>query len=235
MGQVAVCWARARARGAGLSRPSQHTATCPIRDNATQKRWPWNREGGGARTGTRDVESSRPDGRAQQGRGARSDHKNTLPLGGRAEGHVQLYGERGRAVGGADRETGMQDSRDNSSVDEGMLSRATSTRRVERLMNIADCRNQEGSRASGRGMHLAVCPVMPADETTDSRHRRGPSPFAPPHTPTPKPSTTSRIGRGRGVQACIWDAGSGNQKRTLVGRSRRVGSSPADGRWGTEL
>ena len=29
-------------------------------------------------------------------------------------------------------------------------------------------------------------------------------------------------------------AGSGNQKRTLVGRSRRVGSSPTDGRWGTD-
>ena len=31
-----------------------------------------------------------------------------------------------------------------------------------------------------------------------------------------------------------WDAGSGNWERTLVGRSRRVGSSPADGRWGTD-
>ena len=65
-------------------------------------------------------------------------------------------------------------------------------------MSIADRRNREGSRASGGGMHLAVYTVMPANETTDSRHRRGPSPFAPPNTPTPKPSTTSRIGRGRG-------------------------------------
>ena len=49
---------------------------------------------------------------------------------------------------------------------------------------------------------------VPADETTDSRPSRGaPSPFAPP--PTPKPSTTSRTGRG-GVQTCIWDAGLGN-------------------------
>ena len=36
------------------------------------------------------------------------------------------------------------------------------------------------------------------------------------------------------MQTCIWDAGSGNQKRTLVGRSRRVGSSPTDRRWGTD-
>ena len=36
------------------------------------------------------------------------------------------------------------------------------------------------------------------------------------------------------MQTCIWDAGSGKQKRTLVGRSRRVGSSPTDGRWGKD-
>ena len=37
-----------------------------------------------------------------------------------------------------------------------------------------------------------------------------------------------------GVQTCIWDAGSGNQKRKLVGRSRRIRSPPTDGRWGTD-
>ena len=36
------------------------------------------------------------------------------------------------------------------------------------------------------------------------------------------------------MQTCIWDAGSVKQKRTLVGRSRRVGSFPTDGRWGTD-
>ena len=77
---------------------------------------------------TRDDESSRPDGRAQRSRGARSDHENTLPLGGRVEGNVRLYGQRGRGVGGADRETGMQDARGNSSVDEGKLSRAKAYR-----------------------------------------------------------------------------------------------------------
>ena len=34
------------------------------------------------------------------------------------------------------------------------------------------------------------------EETQD--HRGGASTFAPPHTPTPKPSTTSRIGNGGG-------------------------------------
>ena len=42
----------------------------------------------------------------------------------------------------------------------------------------------------------AVCSVMPAGKTTDSRLPRGAvSLVAPPHTPTPKPSTTSRIVR----------------------------------------
>ena len=36
-------------------------------------------------------------------------------------------------------------------------------------------------------------------------------------SPTPKPSTTSRTGKG-GVQTCIWDAGLRNQERTLFGR-----------------
>ena len=48
---------------------------------------------------------SRKDGRAQRSRGAWSDHENNLLLGGRVEGQVRLYGERGR--GGAERrETG---------------------------------------------------------------------------------------------------------------------------------
>ena len=97
-------------------------------------------------------------------------------------------------------------------------------------MNIADRRNREGRRASGVGMHLAVCPVMPAGETTDSRSPRGvPSPFAPPHTPIPKPSNTSRIGRGgggckpeygtlgRGTRGGHWSAGAkglGARRRT---------------------
>ena len=34
--------------------------------------------------------------------GARNDHENNLPLGGRVVGHVQLHGERGG--GGADRD-----------------------------------------------------------------------------------------------------------------------------------
>ena len=67
--------ARARARGAGSPRTAQSLLLALLRDYATQKRWPWTREGGGERTttGTRDVESSRPDGRAQRSRGARND------------------------------------------------------------------------------------------------------------------------------------------------------------------
>ena len=95
-------------------------------------------------------------------------------------------------------------------------------------MSIADCRNREGSRASGGGMHLAVNQGMPADETTDSRHRGGPSPFAPPHTPTPKPSTTSRIGRGGGRGH--WSAGAGG----LVARRRTDDGGRTMGRPDTE-
>ena len=62
--------------------------------------------GGEEKDGDRRRRNSRQDGRAQRGRGARSDHENTLPLVGIVEGHVRLYGERGRKVGGADRETG---------------------------------------------------------------------------------------------------------------------------------
>ena len=66
----------------------------PFKGLRAPKIWPWNREGGGrTRTGTRDVESSRQDGRVQQGRG---DHENTLPLGERVEEQVRLYGERGK-------------------------------------------------------------------------------------------------------------------------------------------
>ena len=76
--------------------------------------------------------------------------------------------------------------------------------------------------------------IFPGDERRDEGLKTiagGAVSFAPP--PTPKPSTTSRTGRG-GVQTCIWDSGSGKQKRTLVGQSRRVGSFPTDGRWGTD-
>ena len=112
----------------GCHGPTNTQLLALLRDYATQKIWPWNREGeGGTRTGTRDGESSSPDGRAQRSRGARSDHENTLPLGGRVEGHVRWYGERGRGVGGADRETGTQDARENSSIDKGTLSRAKPT------------------------------------------------------------------------------------------------------------
>ena len=43
----------------------------------------------------------------------------------------------------------------------------------------------------------------------------------------------AQVGEG-GAQTCIGGAGSGKQKRTLVGRRRRVGSFLTDGRWGTD-
>ena len=54
--------------------------------------------------GDRRRSGGRQEGRVQQDEVAQSDHKNTLPLGGRVVGHRWLYGERGR--GGADRFTG---------------------------------------------------------------------------------------------------------------------------------
>ena len=106
---------------------------------------------------------------------------------------------RGKGEGGRSRKErrAPQDLRENSSVDEGTLSRATPTRQVKGLKTIVV----------------------------------GAVSFAPP--PTPKPSTTSRTGRG-GVQTCMWDAGEGKQKKTLVGRSRRVGRFLTDGQWGTD-
>ena len=60
-----------------------------------------------------------------------------------------------------------------------------------------------------------------------------PSPF--PRTTVLVPLHSLQTGeyfRGRSPLPC--SAGSGKQKRTLVGRSRRVGSFPTDGRWGTD-
>ena len=76
----------------------------PLVDYATQRRWQWNREGGGEeKDRDRRRQNNRQDGWAKRSRGARSDNENTLPLGGRVEGKVWLYGERGRG-GRADRE-----------------------------------------------------------------------------------------------------------------------------------
>ena len=76
--------------------------------------------------------------------------------------------------------------------------------------------------------------ISPCDlQTTDSRPSRGaPSP-SPPHTHPIQVPPAAQVGGG-GVQTCIWDAGSGKQKRTLVERSRRVGIFPTDRRWGTD-
>ena len=157
-----------------------------------------------------------PPGRPGPAEQGSADHENTLPLGGRVEGNVRLHGERGRGVGGADRETSTQDSIENSSVDKGTLSRATPTRRVEGLMSIADRKNREGSRASGRGMHLGrlssdACRRVDGLMTiAGGRLLFRPSTHTHTHTQAKYHQPYRSRGGGWGVQACIWDAGSGN-------------------------
>ena len=56
-----------------------------------------NREGGG---GNKDGDNRRQEANRKAGpsgmRTRRTTTKNTLPLGGRVEGHIRLYGERGK-------------------------------------------------------------------------------------------------------------------------------------------
>ena len=60
-----------------------------------------------------------------KGKDARRDHENTLPLGGRVYGHVQLYRERGRGGGWGRQRVGHRKKQTgNSSVDEGTLAQA---------------------------------------------------------------------------------------------------------------
>ena len=71
-------------------------------------------------------------------------------------------------------------------------------------MSIEDRKNCEGSRASGGGMHLGrlsgdACRRDDGLTTTAGAVYF----FAPPHTPTPKPSKTSRIGREGGGGASL--------------------------------
>ena len=64
-------------------------------------------------------------------------------------------------------------------------------------------------------MHLAVCPVMPAGETMDSRPRRGAVSFCPyTHTYT-QAKYHQPYRSGGGVQTCIWDAGLGKLEEDI--------------------
>ena len=75
--------------------------------------------GGGEDTnGDRRREGGRKEGRVQQGEGARSDHENTLPLGGRVLGHVRLYGEMGRGGRGQTERRVQRPSRGIKSVED---------------------------------------------------------------------------------------------------------------------
>ena len=127
-------------------------------------------------------------------------------------------------MGGADRETGTQDARENSSV-----------YRTSRGTHV-DCGLPKSRGKSSVGRRHA-----PGRQSGDACRRddglktsQGAVSFRPStHTHTQAKYHQPYRSRG-GEQACIWDAGSGNWERTLVGRSRRVGSSPADGRWGMD-
>ena len=114
--------------------------------------------GGGGEDTDKDRrrQNSQQDGRVQQGRGARSDHKNTLPLGGRVEGQVRLYGERGRG-GGRQRDGHRKIRRGKSSVDKGTLTRATPS---------DELRDSRPSREapSTSPLHPHPCQVPPATQ-----------------------------------------------------------------------
>ena len=106
-------------------------------------------------------------------------------------------------MGGGDRETDiMQDSRENSSVDDGTLSRAKPTRRVEGLKTSVGRRHALG-RLSGDACRREDGLNITAGGAVS---------FAPPHTPTPKPSTTSRIGRGGGCKPAYGTLGRGTRR-----------------------
>ena len=85
----------------GVTHIPPNNATCPIRGlhDPEMMAMEYGGRGGEDTDGYRRRQSSRQDGRVQRGRGARSDHENTLLLGGREESKVRLYGERGRGGG----------------------------------------------------------------------------------------------------------------------------------------
>ena len=103
-----------RARGAGSStdRPTLLLALLGYYNPKDDGQGIGRGGGGGHRRGT-EISISQQEGRDQRSEGARSDHENTLPLGGRVLGHLRLYGEGGRGEGGEDKETGT------TRIDEG--------------------------------------------------------------------------------------------------------------------
>ena len=110
------------------------------------------RHGVGGRGGHgRGTERScgRQEGWVQQDEGARGDHKNNLPLGGRVLGHVRLYGERGR---GGQTETGT------TSINEGPRVSTKGTLRLETPVNAE--RNSRPSRGAPSPTHLHPHPIQ---------------------------------------------------------------------------
>ena len=78
-------------------------------------------------------------------------------------------------------------------------------------MSIADRKNQEGSRASGGGIHLGRLSVDACRRDDGPTTTAGGRLIFRPSTHTHTQAKYHHPYRsGGGVQACIWDAGSGN-------------------------
>ena len=177
-------WACARASGAGFDRPVRTPLLALVkglRDPATMPV----EQGGGReikRTGSRDVKTAGrtagPSGAGERG----ATTKNTLLLGGRVEGHVQLYRERGRREGAEKRDRYRKNQEVNraSGCSRQALVRCTGaaclTRR--RTQDQAGTAESRGKSSVGRRHAPGCLLVMPADKTTDSRRPQGaPSPL----------------------------------------------------------
>ena len=131
--------AHARARGAGSPHTIRTMLLALIGDYTTEWQWHWNREGG--RGGKwRGLETSkhsagRPDP-AGQGRAERPRKYSPVTRENRGTSTV-VRGKWEGGGGGRKERRAPQDSRENLSVDEGTLSQAKPTRRVEGLKTIA--------------------------------------------------------------------------------------------------
>ena len=115
--------------------PFNNTANFPLRDYATQKRWPCNREGGGDKGGYQKRLKQLPGRPDPAGQGCTERSLKYSSVRREIIGTSTIV--RGKGGGGQTERQAPQESRGNSSVDEGTLSRTTPTGRVEGLKTIA--------------------------------------------------------------------------------------------------
>ena len=168
----------------------------------------YNREGGGG-TRTEIGVGSHQEGRGQRDADAHSN-ETTLPVVGRVVGHVRLYGERGRGGGGSERRAPriLQRGRGpTTDVGHSKLSRTTEYLPGEEPVALL---TGSGNRTQNLGINPNApepcyqdphCSEWPSFNTYSpfqlygtSRTIAGRRLLRPPK-PTPKPSTTNRIGR----------------------------------------